>query len=642
MRVSSKMMSDRVLFNLTRATTRLLDLQTASSSGRRINRPSDDPLGIIDDLNYRFRLSDIAQFNSNIRHSKSWLSYSDMALSSINDLIINANDIAVQLSNDTYDEAARIAGAETVSDIFSRMLEAVNSQYQGNYIFGGSKMDLPPILAADGGIIYQGDYQDIMIETDKNSYLNINSFGSEFMTKRVTVLGENFDLNPGLQPNLWLTELNAGAGVNMGAGHITINTLNGSYDVDLSGNINNIQQILDEINITTAIPNLIASIAGSGSGLQLEDTTAHHLTLNTPISMLNGGSGISTAAGTDITISTGIPGPLTANIDLSGAADLNDAINIINAQLPAAGIMNVTASIDPDDNKIVITDTSAIPRDLIIDEFSNGTTAADLGIKGTVNAVMQGTDLQPLHIQVLESAAGETLADDLGLLMGTENNILLGDDTNPRLTYHTKLASLNSNAGIQLGVIQINNGVKKVDIDLSPLQDDPNATILDIVEMINNSGIGAKAYLNDDRTGIMVKSQYDDRSFMITEADSGRTASALGIFGSSDLLGTVRILENALTRNNIEEIKVTLDVFTKALDNLLISRSSVGSRVIRAESAETDMLNQELLITNQLSEVEDADMIRVITELANAEIIYQTALASAARVIQPSLMDFLR
>lgn len=642
MRVSSRMMSDRVLFNLTRATTRLLDLQTASSSGRRINKPSDDPLGIIDDLNFRFRLSDIAQFNSNISHCKSWLSYSDMALSSINDLIIDAKDIAIQLGNDTYDEAARIAGAEQINDIFIRLLDAANTQYQGKYIFGGSKIDLPPIISTTNGIIYQGDYQDILIETDRNSFLKINSYGYEFMTSRVAVLGENFDLNPGLQPNLWLTELNNGAGVNFGAGHITINTLNGSFDVDLSGNINNIQQILDEINITTAIPNLIASIAGNGSGLQLEDTTAHHMTLSTPLSMLNGGNGISTAAGTDITISTDVPGALTANIDLSGAADLNDAINIINAALPAAGIMNVTASIDPEDNKIVITDTSAIPRELTISEFSNGTTAADLGIKGNVNAVMQGTDLQPLHIQVLESAAGETLAADLGLLLGTENNILLGEDTNPRLTYHTKLASLTSNAGIQLGVIRINNGTKRVDIDLSPLQDDPNATILDIVEMINDSGIGAKAYLNEDRTGIMVKSQYDDRSFMITEADSGRTASALGIFGSSDLLGTVRILENALSRNNIEEIKITLDVFTKALDNLLVVRSSIGSRVIRAESAEMDMLNQEIMVTNQLSEVEDADMIRVITELANAEIIYQTALASAARVIQPSLMDFLR
>jgi len=140
----------------------------------------------------------------------------------------------------------------------------------------------------------------------------------------------------------------------------------------------------------------------------------------------------------------------------------------------------------------------------------------------------------------------------------------------------------------------------------------------------------------------MIVSNYDDRSFTITEADDGRTASALGIFGSSDFMGNVMILQSALERNNVEEIESTLDVFDQALNQLLSIRSSVGSRVIRTDTAESIMLSQELLVTNQLSLVEDADMMRVITELTTAEIIYQSALASAARMIQPSLMDFLR
>jgi flagellar hook-associated protein 3 FlgL len=641
MRVSNKMISNRVLFNLTKATNRLLKLQTASSSGRRINKPSDDPLGIVDDLNYRFKLSDISQFNFNISHSKSWLSYSDMALNSTNSQLIELKDIAVQLSNDTFDESARIAGANQVATIFSQLVEYANTQYQGSYIFGGSKTNVKPIEVDANGITYKGDYEDMMIEIDRDSYLNINSFASQVMTQRSIILGENFDLNPGIQPNMWLDELNAGSGVNFGAGHITINTLNGTYDVDLSGNINNVQQILDEIN-ATAIPNLTASIGYGGSGFTLEDTTDQHMLPTTPLTMLNSGNGISTATGSDIKISTTIPASLTANIDLSGATTLNDIITTINTQLPLAGINNVTASIDPDDNKIVLTDANMVPRELIIDEFSNGTTAEDLGIKGTVSGVYQSRDLEPLQIQVIESAPGETLAADLGIKASTNNIALVGDDLNPQLMYHSKIDSMNSNAGIQLGTILITNGNEKTEIDFSPLQNDPNATILDMVDLINNSGIGAKAFLNEERTGIMIKSDYDDRSFMITEADSGRTASALGIFGSSDLLGSVRVLESSLLRNNIEEIKASFRIFDKSLDNLLVARSSVGARTIRAESAETNMLNQEFLITKQLSEVEDADMIRVVTDMANAEIIYQTALASAARVVQPSLMDFLR
>jgi len=206
------------------------------------------------------------------------------------------------------------------------------------------------------------------------------------------------------------------------------------------------------------------------------------------------------------------------------------------------------------------------------------------------------------------------------LLKSTEFGSLIGDDVDPRLTYNTLLSSLNSNAGIELGMIRISSGHDYVDIDLTPLANDPNATILDIVDRINRAGINAKAFLNSDQTGIMVKSDYDDRSFMITEADGGRSASALGLFGSGDLMGNMLILGKALERNNVEEIEATLDVFDKALNQLLIARSSVGARHIRAETSQSRLLSLELLVTKQLSEIEDADMRKVITDLTMAEV----------------------
>jgi flagellar hook-associated protein 3 FlgL len=129
---------------------------------------------------------------------------------------------------------------------------------------------------------------------------------------------------------------------------------------------------------------------------------------------------------------------------------------------------------------------------------------------------------------------------------------------------------------------------------------------------------------------------------MITEADSGRTASALGIFGSPDLLGNMMILEKGLSRNKTEEISATQEVFNKALDQLLTVRSQIGSRVVRADTTEEKLLSLETQVTKQLSEVEDADILKVVTELATAETIYQTSLASAARIMQQSLLDFLQ
>jgi len=640
MRVTNKMISDRILRNLSSSTSRYLSLQTMASSGKRINQASDDPLGITKDLNFRSRLNDINQFGLNIQHAQSWLSFSDQALNDINELIISAKDLAVQLGNDTYDDAARLAGATNALEIFNQIMDAANSQFQGKYIFSGSRTDMAAMAANEIGVAYQGDFQDNLIETERDSFLKINSFGSEFLTHQVNILGEGADLNPGLQPTLWLSNLNAGNGVNMGAGQFVINTVNGSFTIDLgAANVRNIQQMLDTIN-GAGIPNFTASIAESGSGFQLKDSSSMHITADTPLSMLNGGNGVSQIPGT-FTIRTS-DNALVANIDISAAADLDDVLTTINNELAAAGINNVTASIHPTENRLVITDTNAVPYDLIIEESGNGTTAANLGIDGMMSGQINGKELEPMHIQIQESAAGETLAADLGLLKSTEFESLIGDDANPRLTYNTLLSSLNSNAGYELGMIRISNGHNYVDLDLSPLANDPNATVLDIVDRINRAGINAKAFLNTAQTGIMVKSDFNDRSFMITEADGGRTASALGIFGSGDLLGNMLILNKALERNNVEEIEATLDVFDKALDQLLTSRSSIGARHIRSQTSESRLLSQEILVTDQLSQIEDADMLKVITELTTAEVTYQSALASAARMIQPSLMDFLR
>jgi len=640
MRVTNRMISDRILYNLSKSTSRFLELQTIASSGRRINKPSDDPLGITKDLSFRSRLSDIRQFSLNVTHSQSWLTFSDQALSSLNDLVISAKDLAVQLGNDTYDESARMAGAANAMEIFNQMMDAANTQYQGKFIFSGSRTDTAAMIANEIGVFYQGDFQDMLMETERDSFLRINTFGNEFLTHQVNVLGENADLNPGLQPNLWLTNLNGGNGVNMGAGQIVVNTLNGFYTVDLgAANVRNIQELLDTLN-AQGIPNFTASISESGSGFTFEDTSEHHITVDTPLSMLNEGTGISQTPGT-FTIRTS-DNALVANIDISAAANLDDAMTTINAELAAAGILNVTASIHPDENKLIITDSNAAPYNLVIEDTAGGTTAADLGIDGEMIGIQEGKDLLPQHITVEESASGETLAADLGLLGSTEFEKHIGTDVDPRLTYNTLLSALNSGGGYELGVIRISNGQEFIDLDLSPLGNDPNATILDIVDRINRSGINAQAFLNESQTGIMVKSEFDDRSFMITEADGGRTASALGLFGSGDLIGNMMILEKALERNNTEEIEATLDVFDKTLDQLLTTRSSVGSRHIRAETTRSRLLSQEFLVTSQLSEIEDADMIKIITELTMAEVTYQSALASAARMIQPSLMDFLR
>ena len=423
MRITSNMIMNTVTRNLALSQSRFLRIQTMASSGRRINRPSDDPIGITKDLGFRSDLSEISQFRKNINQALSWFNFSDQAMGNMNELISRAKELAVQFANDTYDQNARAAGATNIRDVFEQIIEAANTQFEGNYIFSGTRTDVSPFMVLAMGVVYRGDFEQISLETESSSYLGINSIGAEFLTVASRTLGDGYDLNPGIQPNLWLDYLHGGNGVDLGAGLFNVRTLNGEYAIDVSA-ARNIQDVLDALN-GAGIPNFNASISLTGNSIALEDTSNHLINVNTPLSMRNGGLGVDQTPGL---IRFGTGGGVSVNVDISGSVTIGDVINAINTQLPAGGINNVTASLHPDKNVLVLNDNNAAPLNIMISEGSpGGQTASDLGILGEIGTVMEGEDLEPTHIQVAENAPDENTAKYLGLLGESQYEQYVGE-----------------------------------------------------------------------------------------------------------------------------------------------------------------------------------------------------------------------
>ena len=81
---------------------------------------------------------------------------------------------------------------------------------------------------------------------------------------------------------------------------------------------------------------------------------------------------------------------------------------------------------------------------------------------------------------------------------------------------------------------------------------------------------------------------------------------------------------------------------TKATGHILDFRAAIGANIRRMDATSVRLDDLSLSVTRLLSEVEDADIIKVTTELATQENVYQAALNAVARVIQPSLVDFIR
>ncbi len=72
------------------------------------------------------------------------------------------------------------------------------------------------------------------------------------------------------------------------------------------------------------------------------------------------------------------------------------------------------------------------------------------------------------------------------------------------------------------------------------------------------------------------------------------------------------------------------------------SLADVGSRYARIEKAMTTLANTTLDNTAALSSLENVDTAKAAIDLQLQEVAYQVALGATARVISPSLLDFLR
>ncbi len=642
MRVTHEMISNQVVFNLQNNISRFFKLQNQMSTNRRINKVSDDPIGTVKDLSYRERLTEITQFKSNISIGSTWLASSDRAIADMNSAIKDAQSISVEMSNDTNDANAREAAANEVQSLFDQIIGAGNSQLQNNYLFSGYRTRTQPFETNSNGVVYRGDSGIMEYTVDTRSKVQINTIGSNLLTKPFQAIGASADVKLGVAGATTLASLHLNQGVDLTPGTfaITDQNKNITVNVDISA-ATDIQGAISAINtqlIAGGITNLTASIGLEGNNLRLVAVDDPTITNSTPLANLNAGLGIDTSPG-KFTIRNGA-GTTSVAIDVSAAVTVGDVITAINTQLASAGVTNVTAAINGAGNGISITDTNGTPLDLRVEEFAAlENTASNLGILGQISPVLNGTALNPRPaFSVAETAPGETTAADVGLV-GLFNYTQVGQSLQPQLTAGDLLSQFNNNNGFAPGVIRIAHGDSSYEIDLA---DTSIVTVQDLMDRINNSGFAITASINSAGTGIQIVNDDPTRTLMVTNGDENRTASALGVSGAADVMGSMMLLTKALREDDGETIQQMVGTLSDSLTMVLNERAATGAKGIHMETTLNRLQEYEVYYTKLLSDVEDADLTKLITDLAMQENAYNAALNSAAKILQPSLLDFIR
>lgn len=82
--------------------------------------------------------------------------------------------------------------------------------------------------------------------------------------------------------------------------------------------------------------------------------------------------------------------------------------------------------------------------------------------------------------------------------------------------------------------------------------------------------------------------------------------------------------------------------FDKAINSNVTTRAEIGAKMNRLDLTQSRLEDQEINLRSLKSENEDVDIAETIMELRMQESVYQASLASGARVMQPTLLDFLR
>jgi len=173
MRITQGMNQRHVLADLQRVQERLSQAQGQVSSGKRVEKPSDDPLAAGRATRLRADLDATDAFSTNVDEAKSWLDSSDAALSSLTSVVQRVRELTVQAANGSTSDSARQSIKTQVDQLIEEAKTTLNSAYDGRYLFSGTATDTPPYATATGDA-YQGDANPVLRQIGPGVTVQVN------------------------------------------------------------------------------------------------------------------------------------------------------------------------------------------------------------------------------------------------------------------------------------------------------------------------------------------------------------------------------------------------------------------------------------------------------------------------------------
>ncbi len=138
--------------------------------------------------------------------------------------------------------------------------------------------------------------------------------------------------------------------------------------------------------------------------------------------------------------------------------------------------------------------------------------------------------------------------------------------------------------------------------------------------------------------GVRIETTLDGRRVFLGDADGDGSPDG----NRENLFEVLGSLWQALQSDDRDAVAAGMDRIAQGQEQLDVERARVGGRLTRIEAADAVLSRRGVDLASRLSSVQDADSVKVFSDLVNQQTLLQASLQVTARAIQPSLLDFLR
>jgi flagellin-like hook-associated protein FlgL len=626
-RVSNLMQANVLGQQIDGTEAQILQVENELSTGQAVSTPSDNPAAAAIIMQLTQTLNRQQSYNDTINSVSAQLSQTDSSLGNLTTLLQQAEQIASADVGSDVTQNQRTSDASVVQSLYSQALSIGNQQYNGQYLFGGASANSQPFVESNGVVEFVGSSQTLQTSIDDGISISSQTSGAQVFGALSSGVAGSANLSPDLSASTRISDLGGASNTGLQLGSISLGNGVVTQTVDLSSAAS-VGDVVNLIN-QAAVGGITASITGQGltitgapgDNVTITGATAQELGISTPAAGAGAGAPV---VGSSLNPKVTLLSPLSS---------LNDGAGIDNSGLT---ITNVQFS------KTITWSPAGTVQDML-----NAINGAGLGVVAQINSAGTG-------INVLNASQGTSLS------IGENGGITAADLGLQTMSLSTPLSQLNKAQGLKTaGGATPDFQITAQDGSTFQISVSAAHTVQDVINEINAAAggkvtaslaaTGSGIVLTDSSggAGTLSVSELSDSSAAgdlgLNVAASGNTltGSDVGAPASAGVFGNLQALMSALQSGNQKDMTAAGQAIQTDINRVIESQGQTGAAQKELTNRQTDLSQQNTATQSLLSQLQDVDMAKAISQFQTLQTGLEASLETAANTMQISLLNFI-